>query len=181
MTHELRDLSAGEEHAAHHTRSPTRGVLAALGLTAAVTVAAVIGRLTMLGKGKPTRPWFRALRKPSFQPPSWMFGPVWTILYGAIAYSGWRVMRAPQSRQRSRALQLWGVQLALNAGWTPLFFGARRPALALVDICALDAAAAAYAASARKVDGQAAIVVSPYLAWIGFATLLNASIVAKNR
>lgn len=135
----------------------------------------------MRGKGRPQGSWYRGLRKPSFQPPGWVFGPAWTVLYAAIAYSGWRVWKAPPSRERDRALRLWGLQLALNAAWTPLFFGARRPGIALVDIVALDVAASGYAVSARAVDRPAAIIAFPYLAWLGFATLLNATIAAKNR
>lgn len=135
----------------------------------------------MRGRGAPDNRWFRSLRKPSYQPPSWLFGPVWSVLYGTIAYSGWRVWRAKPSRARTRSLALWAGQLALNGAWTPLFFGARRPGLALADIVALDVAAAAYAASAARVDRTAAIVFAPYLAWLGFATLLNGSITVKNR
>jgi benzodiazapine receptor len=165
----------------HESRAITPSVRAGRGFAAAVAATAVLGTLAMRGRGSPRSWWFLTRRKPSYQPPNWVFGPVWTVLYAAIAYSGWRVWRKPASPQRTRALALWGTQLACNAAWTPLFFRAHRPGLALVDIVALDAAAAAYAASARKVDAQAAIVVSPYLAWLGFATLLNASIVAKNR
>lgn len=157
-----------------------RSLLAGLGMAALSYGAAALGTLTMRGRGRPDRLWFRVQKKPSFQPPNSVFAPVWTVLYGTIAYSGWRVWRAEKSPERTRALQLWGAQLALNAAWTPLFFGARKPGLALADIGALDAAAAAYAAAAAKVDKQAALVVAPYLAWLGFASTLNASIVAKN-
>jgi benzodiazapine receptor len=124
--------------------------------------------------------WYRSLAKPSFQPPPWIFGPVWTALYGAIAYSGFRIWRSPKSAERTRALALWAGQLALNGAWTPIFFGAHRPKIALVDIIALDAAATAYAAAARKVDARAAAVMTPYLAWLAFATTLNGSIAAKS-
>jgi tryptophan-rich sensory protein len=158
----------------------SRKTLAALGFAALSYGAAALGTLTMRGRGRPNRLWFRSRRKPSFQPPSSVFAPVWTVLYGTIAYSGWRIWRAKKSPERTRALQLWGTQLALNAAWTPLFFGARKPAIALADIGALDVAAGAYAVAAAKVDKQAALVVAPYLAWLGFASTLNASIVAKN-
>lgn len=120
------------------------------------------------------------MRKPSFQPPPWVFGPVWTALYGTIAYSGWRIWRAEKSPERTRALALWFAQLGLNAAWTPLFFGAHRPRAAFADIVALDATATAYAAAAAKVDPRAAKVVVPYLAWLAFATALNGSIAAKS-
>ncbi len=162
-------------------RPLAHSVLAGLGAAAAAFGAGALGTLAMRGKGSPDGLWFRRLRKPSFQPPNWLFGPVWTILYATIAYSGWRIWKAPKSRERTSALSLWGAQLVLNAAWTPLFFGARKPALALADLVALDAAAAAYAATARKVDRQAAVVVTPYLGWLGFATALNTVIAVKNR
>lgn len=158
-----------------------KSLAAALGFGALCAGAAALGTLTMRGKGRPGGRWFRKLDKPAFQPPNWVFGPVWTLLYGAIAYSGWRVWRTADSPQRTRALGLWAAQLALNSGWTPLFFGARKPALALADLTALNAAAGAYLASAAKVDRTAAVAVAPYLGWIGFAAALNTAIVAKNR
>lgn len=181
MAHEELDTVTRARRSTTHTRSAAHGVLAGLGFAAAVAGAAAVGGLAMRGKGRPQGSWYRGLRKPSFQPPGWVFGPAWTVLYAAIAYSGWRVWKAPPSRERDRALRLWGLQLALNAAWTPLFFGARRPGIALVDIVALDVAASGYAVSARAVDRPAAIIAFPYLAWLGFATLLNATIAAKNR
>ncbi|MBX3162583.1 MAG: tryptophan-rich sensory protein [Deltaproteobacteria bacterium] len=158
-----------------------RKLLSKIGFAMAVGAAAGLGALTMRGKGRPEGRWFRMLRKPRFQPPDRVFGPVWTVLYATIAYSGWRVWSRPASRARTGALGLWGAQLALNAAWTPLFFGARRPGFALADLVALDAAATSYALTARKVDARAAWAVVPYLAWLGFATVLNTTIFAKNR
>ncbi len=162
-------------------RARARSVLAGLGFAALTYGVSALGVLAMRGKGSANSPWFRSRRKPSFQPPNWLFAPVWTALYGAIAYSGWRVWRSPSSPERSRALGLWATQLALNGAWTPLFFRAHAPGAALADLVALDAAASAYAAQAAQVDRQAALVVTPYLGWLGFATALNGSIFAKNR
>lgn len=160
--------------------STTRSRLMKLGFGLLTTAAGALGALTMRGKGRPEGRWFKTLDKPSFQPPNWVFAPVWSVLYATIAYSGYRIWRAEKSPERTKALALWGAQLGLNAAWTPLFFGAMKPALALADIVALDAAAASYVAMARKVDPKAAAAFVPYLSWIGFATALNGSIVAKN-
>ena len=122
---------------------------------------------------------YARLVRPSFAPPNWLFGPVWTALYLMMAIAAWQVWQ--RAGAWSPPLRAWYLQLALNAAWTPLFFGARRPGVALVDIVALDVAASAYAASARDVDRRAAVSAIPYLGWLGFATVLNASIVAKNR
>ena len=151
-----------------------------LGFGALAAGAAALGGLMMRGKGRPDGRWFRSLRKPAFQPPNWVFGPVWTVLYATIAYSGWRIWRAEDSPARSRALALWGAQLGLNALWTPLFFGARKPAVALADLAALDATAMRFATVARRVEPAAAKAFVPYLAWLAFATALNTAIVAKN-
>ncbi len=161
-------------------RARQRTVLAGLGFLAATAGVAALGTLVMRGRGKPGGLWFRALRKPSFQPPDKVFGPIWTVLYATIAYSGFRIWAAPKSQERSVALGLWAAQLILNGAWTPLFFGARRPVIAMVDMIALDATALAYTAAAARVDKPAAGLVAPYLGWLGFATALNAKIIAKN-
>jgi tryptophan-rich sensory protein len=125
--------------------------------------------------------WYRGLRKPPFQPPDWVFGPVWTGLYALIGLSGYRVWRARRSRARTSALRLWGAQLALNAAWSPLFFRAHAPRMALVDCGLLFAASALYARSASRVDRKAARLAVPYAGWVLFATMLNAAIVQRNR
>ncbi len=161
-------------------RAQRRAVLAGIGFVAATGLAAGLGVLAMRGAGNPRKPWFRLLRKPSWQPPNQVFGPVWTVLYATLAYSGYRIWKAPASQERTVALGLWATQLALNGAWTPLFFGARRPVIALADIIALDAASLAYSVVAARVDKPAAALVVPYLGWLGFATALNAKIVANN-
>jgi tryptophan-rich sensory protein len=124
--------------------------------------------------------WYRDLRKPSFTPPDKVFPIAWTTLYALIAYSGWRVWSAAPSRQRDAALRLWISQLAANAQWSKLFFGQRRPTLALVDVFALEGSIIAYIAAAHKVDRAAAYAFLPYAAWIAFATVLNAEILRLN-
>lgn len=142
--------------------------------------AGALGALAMRGKGSPRSVWFKTLRKPSFQPPNRVFGPVWMALYGAIAYSGYRIYRSAPSRERTVALGLWGAQMILNGMWTPIFFRGHKPRAALADMIALDATSAAYTAVAARVDKPAAAAFVPYLGWLGFATALNAKIVAKN-
>lgn len=161
-------------------RERPRSLLVGLGLAALCYGVSALGAATMRGMGSPRRPWFRRLRKAAAQPPAGVFAPVWLALYGTIAFSGWRVWRTRPSAERTRALALWGTQLGLNAAWTPLFFGLRRPVAALADMVALDAAAGAYAVTAAKIDRPAMVAVIPYLAWLSFATYLNGAIVAKN-
>ena len=151
--------------------------LAALGTFGALSAgAAVLGARVTSSR----QPWYRLLRKPPFQPPPWVFGPVWTVLYGLMSASAWRVWNRPAGPRRSWALALWGVQLGFNALWSPLFFGKHRPRAALVDIAALGASLVAYTALARRVDRGAAWMMVPYLGWVGFATALNEEIVRRN-
>ena len=145
---------------------------------ALTTAAALIG--TAATRKSVNSPWYRLARKPPYQPPRQLFGPVWTGLYGTIATSGAMVYQAPRSPARTRALALWGAQLALNAGWSVLFFGARRPRAALAEIGVLLGSVLAYGAAAYRVDKKAAYLVAPYAAWTGFATALNAGLVRRN-
>jgi tryptophan-rich sensory protein len=149
----------------------------ALGTFSALTLgAAVLGGR----QSSADQRWFKRLRKPPFQPPPQVFAPVWTVLYGLIAISGWRVWTAPAGPSRSKALALWGVQMGLNAAWSWLFFGKHQPRSALADNVALLGSIGAYVATTRNVDRPAAWLVAPYLAWVGFANVLNAEIVRRN-
>ena len=152
--------------------------------TAMIAFGALTGTTAGLG-ALASRPsgsaWFRALDKPPFQPPDWVFGPVWSVLYGMIAASGYRTWRAPRSAHRSRALALWGIQLGLNGLWSPIFFGKKAPVAALVDVSFLLGTTAGYVSAARKADRTAAWLAAPYLGWVAFATVLNAEIVRRNR
>ena len=122
--------------------------------------------------------WYASLAKPAWTPPTWVFGPAWTILYAMMAVAAWRLWRRLGARPREsrRALVLFAVQLALNLSWTPVFFGMQRPDLALVVILVLWAAIAATIVAAWKACKTAAALLVPYLAWVTFATALNAAI-----
>jgi tryptophan-rich sensory protein len=109
-----------------------------------------------------------------------VFAPVWTTLYVLIGIAGWRVWRTPPSAARTRTLQLWAAQLVLNAIWSPLFFGAHQMTWALVEIVVLWVAIVATLLSAWRVDRPAGALLVPYLAWVTFATVLNAGFVALN-
>jgi translocator protein len=144
-------------------------------LTSAVAAAS-----SKIGAARPRSLWYRRLRKPPFQPPAAVFPIVWSALYATVAESGFRVWRARPSRERDKALQLWFLQLGLNAAWSPLFFRLHKPKVALADSVLLLLAAGNYARHARRVDESAAWLVAPYVGWLGFATLLNAELVRRN-
>jgi tryptophan-rich sensory protein len=136
---------------------------------ALVAVAALSGARFQPGD------WYLALAKPAWTPPGWLFAPVWTLLYLAIAVAGWLVWRAA-SRRRGAPLALWGAQLVLNGIWSWLFFGLHRPDLALVDIALLWAAIGAFVLAARPVRLAAAGLFVPYWLWVTFAAALNFAI-----
>ena len=152
---------------------------------ALVALAAIVGSTATAaalgGRNSGDSRWYRRLRKPALTPPPIVFPIAWTALYALQAASAFRVWRAPKSSNRTKALALWATQLGLNAAWSPIFFRMRAPRLALADVVALDAALAAYVHRAAKVDRPAALLAAPYLAWLGFATYLNAEIVRLNR
>lgn len=137
----------------------------------------VVGGGLLIGAVVTPGDWYAGLAKPAFNPPGWVFGPVWTILYVLIAIAGWRVWHADRT---GAAMKLWWAQLALNFLWTPAFFGAHRIGLALVVILFLLATIVAFIVAARRTDRAAAWLFAPYAAWVAFATLLNASILALN-
>lgn len=153
------------------SRPPTWVVLPRF--LAAVAVVAIVGGLAA-GSAAQT---YRALELPPFAPPSWLFGPVWTVLYVAMAVAAWLVWR---ESGWNRALTLWSVQLVLNLAWTPLFFSAGWYAAALVDIVALLVLVALTIVAAARSSRLAAGLLVPYLAWVAFATALNAAIVVLN-
>jgi tryptophan-rich sensory protein len=124
--------------------------------------------------------WYDTLDKPSFNPPGAVFAPVWTTLYLVMGVAAWLVWRHPDSARRRIALQLFAAQLALNALWSPLFFGAERPGWALAEIVVLLVAVATTLVLFLRVDRVAGLLLVPYLAWVAFATVLNASIAAMN-
>lgn len=122
-------------------------------------------------------PWYAALVKPSFNPPNWIFGPVWTALYFTIAYAGWLLW---QQNRNSLSMKLWFLALGLNFLWSPAFFGAEKIGLALIIILALLATLVSFLAVASKQNNRAALLFLPYLAWVSFASALNAAIFKLN-
>lgn len=118
--------------------------------------------------------WYDALTKPSWNPPDWLFGPVWSVLYLAMAVAAWLVWRERKTPPDVRpALAAWGAQLVLNAAWSWLFFGLHRPLWALVEIAVLWAAIAVTILLFRRHSALAALLLAPYLAWVSFAAALN--------
>ncbi|MBN1825215.1 MAG: tryptophan-rich sensory protein [Candidatus Eisenbacteria bacterium] len=142
---------------------------------AAVFSAAAVGSIWMPGE------WYASIAKPAWTPPNALFGPVWTALYAMMAVAAWLVWRERGWRRGAAPLGLFGLQLLLNAAWTGLFFGLRRPDAAFVEIVLLWISIAATALLFRRVRSLAAVLLLPYLAWVGFAAALNLAIWVLNR
>jgi tryptophan-rich sensory protein len=121
--------------------------------------------------------WYAALEKPFFNPPNWIFGPVWTVLYLMIAFVGWRVW---QQEGGANLRRLWGAQLCLNFLWSPVFFAAQKPGLALFVIACLMFVLVMFFRTAWRQDRVSALLFLPYTAWVGFASALNAAIFYLN-
>ena len=136
----------------------------------------VIGGGLLVGSVARPDGWFAALAKPSFNPPNWVFAPVWTALYVLIAVVGARTFE----RGLGPGFALWAAQLALNFAWSPVFFGLHRPGAALVVVAALLAAVLAFIAAQWNADRVGALLFTPYAVWVAFATLLNGAIVTLN-
>ena len=152
---------------------PVRQWWTVLPFLVAVTAVAGLGGLAAAG----SQATYRALELPPYAPPSWLFGPVWSVLYLMIGVAGWLLWR---DRGWDRSLWLWTVQLLLNLAWTPLFFAADLYTVALAEIVVLAVAVTVLIAWAWRGTRTAAWLLVPYLGWVCFATALNAGIVVLN-
>lgn len=148
-----------------------------LGLGAAVLVPLGVGGLGGFATARSIPTWYAGLEKPSWNPPNWLFGPAWTLLYVLMGVASWLVWR--QSRKGKAvglALTLYGIQLALNLAWSFIFFGARRPFWAMVEIVPLWCFIAATMVQFYKVSRTAGALLIPYQLWVSFATALNVAV-----
>ena len=141
-------------------------------LVLCLAVAALGGAATASSVGN----WYPTLAKPAFNPPNWIFAPVWTALYFMMAVAGWRVWRRDGLRRARWALTLFALQLALNLAWSILFFGMRSIGAALIEIVLLLLAILATALAFWKRERAAGMLFIPYAAWVAFAAVLNAAI-----
>ena len=133
-----------------------------------------IGTIAGLVTADASVTWFPTLKKPSFNPPSWVFAPVWSLLYIMMAIAAWRVWL--EGSIAKPALNLFFIQLVLNFAWSLLFFGLHSPALALIDIVAMWIMIVLTMRAFFKIAKPSGWLLAPYLAWVSFATILNASI-----
>lgn len=154
--------------------SPTTPFVVASGL--AVTVMVLGGLFTELG------PWYRALVKPAWQPPGYLFGPVWFCIFALIAASAaiaWR--EATSGTQRAWLVGLFALNGVLNAAWSYLFFQLQRPDWAFIEVIALWLSIASLILVTRSSSARASMLLAPYIGWVSFAAFLNYTVVALNR
>ena len=152
-------------------------------LLGCVVLCNAAGALGSLATSDAVRTWYPTLTAPPLRPPSWVFAPVWTLLYtlmGIALWLLWQRWRGPAPARRV-ALTWFGVQLALNALWSPVFFGAQNLGAALAVIAALVVAIAMTMWASRPVHPAVPGLLAPYLAWVSFATYLNAGFWHLNR
>jgi tryptophan-rich sensory protein len=161
---------SGHNTASFNSRSDVLSLV--LFLAACLAVSGIGGAITATSVGT----WYQGLEKPSFNPPDWVFAPVWTALYVMMAIAGWRVWRRARFEARRKALTLFVVQLGLNLIWSLLFFGLQRIDLALMEIVILLFAIIANTAVFWRLDRAAGALFVPYVLWVAYATALNASL-----
>lgn len=148
-------------------------------LASLLVFVGLVGATGALGGQWGADNWYRALSKPGWTPPNWLFPPVWGALYLMIAVAGWLIWTSP-GQYRTLILALWASQLLLNAAWSYIFFGRHDLGLGLLDIIALWTTIAAFTLAAWPVSQWAALLFIPYLLWVSYAAALNASIWLRN-
>lgn len=148
----------------------------ALGLVIALALCLGAAALGGLATAPRIDTWYATLAKPPWNPPSWVFGPVWTVLYVLMAIAVWLVWRREGWAGAPRALALFTTQLALNVAWSWVFFGARQPGWAFVELIVLWLAIGATAWAFWPHSRTAACLLLPYWAWVSFAGVLNFAI-----
>jgi len=146
----------------------------------AIVIAQIAGFLGSIFTTSSINSWYNTLNKPSWNPPNWIFAPVWTTLFifmGIASYLIWRNKRNPLSK---KTLVLYFIHLIFNILWSVFFFGLKNPFMALLEIIALWIIILVLIMKFYKINKTAAYLMIPYLAWVSFATILNASIVILN-
>ena len=140
-----------------------------------VLLGGVGGVLTEIG------PWYRALKKPSWQPPDWAFGPAWSIILGLAGWAAYMAyVAATNDAQRTSVIILFAVNFVAHFAWSPLFFKYKRPDLALIEVVFLWTSCLLLCVVLRPISVTASWLVAPYLARVSFAAMLNLAIVRLN-
>ena len=147
-----------------------------------VWVLAVVAAGSAVGLWFAPDEWYQGLAKPTWNPPNWLFGPVWTTLYALLGTSAWLVSREPgvPAGERRTAWIAFGVHAVLNLAWTPLFFGLRQPGLAFIDICLVWLALLWMTMQFGRIRPLAGYLLLPQVLWVSFALVLNGTLWLMN-
>lgn len=151
-----------------------------IALFVALAVSFAAAGLGSIATSRSLRTWYVDLRKPAWNPPSWLFGPVWTLLYLAMAVASWRVWLQRDAADVAPVLALFAAQLLLNVAWSWVFFAFRDPARAFGTIVVLWALIALTVIAFARIDPIAGWLLVPYLAWVTFASALNFAVAKLN-
>ena len=153
----------------------------AIGLGVSMMVCFAAGGIGGLATTQGLDGWYDTLNKPTWNPPNWIFAPVWTTLYGLMGIAAWLVWRGGESKEVKPAIMFFTVQLVLNSVWSLLFFGLQNPGAALIEIMVLWLAIVATTVLFFRRSMIAGGLMTPYLLWVSFASLLNFAIWNLNR
>lgn len=162
--------------------TPLRRMDAHAWASLAVWILATVTAGTAVGLAFAPDGWYATLALPTWNPPSWLFAPVWTALYVLIGIAGWLVSREPgvDAGERRLTWLAFALQAVLNLAWTPLFFGLHRPDLAFLDICLLWMAVLWTTMRFGRIRPLAGWLLVPYVLWVSFALVLNGTIWLMN-
>lgn len=150
-------------------------------LVVAFAVPQVVGMTAGAATSRSIREWYPSLEKPWYTPPNWLFAPAWLVLYLAMGYASWRVWQVGWGEPGVvAALVVYAVHLVFNALWSIVFFGMRRPRLALFEVAFLWTGVVASTVLFWRVDTLAGVLLLPYVAWVTFAAILNRGIAIRN-
>lgn len=155
--------------AIHSSRTP---------VIVAVVLAVLVGGLG--GAATDIGPWYFGLQKPSWQPPDWLFGPVWTTIYVLTAIAGVRAWRLGNTGERRVFIAALALNIVLNILWSVLFFTVKRPDFALIEVVPLWLSVLLLMLVMRRYSMLSSLLLLPYLLWVGFAAYLNWTIVQLN-
>lgn len=147
-----------------------------LKLILCITLPLIIGGISGVATASSINTWFVDLNKPSFNPPNYLFGPVWTILYVLMGISLFLILQKPNTKERKNAIVIFGIQLVLNFCWSFLFFKFHLLGIALIEIIVIWLSIITMIFLFMKVNKTAAYLQIPYLLWVTFASLLNGAI-----
>lgn len=150
-------------------------------LIASVIIPFLAAGLGSIFTSRTVNTWYTTLQRPSFSPPNWIFGPVWTLLYflmGVALYLIW--IKGINTKKAKIAITFFGIQLGLNAVWSILFFGLNQPLWAFIELIFLWFAILGTIITFYRIDKKAAYLLIPYILWVSFAAILNFSIVLLN-